>query len=283
MCQRQLPAYKAMKKELGELEAEVSERAGCMPLCAAPEVVYMYAFYLCHFELPACKSMKTELGELEAQVRERAGCMRLCAALGAAYMHALYMCHFELPAYKAMEKELGEVEAEVSQRSCSCLREKGTGYVLFSVLCDSCHIGLCMCSCTCFALLWKPSVTDTKTCRSSSWCLGTRDATDAAKVGAAVQLHCTLHAACSPTSLCKPYMPFTALFIKHVNACNFWLLQVFVLNRTQEILQQQEDKLQRAVQKLEQKAGVQVGLRRQAWHCGGAVTAACNSLMMEAE
>lgn len=33
--------------------------------------------------------------------------------------------------------------------------------------------------------------------------------------------------------------------------------EVFVLNRTQEILQQQEDKLQRAVQKLEQKAGVQ--------------------------
>jgi hypothetical protein len=40
-------------------------------------------------------------------------------------------------------------------------------------------------------------------------------------------------------------------------------LQVFVLNRTQEILQQQEDTLQWAVQKLEQKAGVQVRGTRQ--------------------
>jgi hypothetical protein len=43
-------------------------------------------------------------------------------------------------------------------------------------------------------------------------------------------------------------------------------LQVFVLNRTQEILQQQEDTLQRAVQKLEQKAGVQVRWHI-VWHC----------------
>jgi hypothetical protein len=38
---------------------------------------------------------------------------------------------------------------------------------------------------------------------------------------------------------------------------------VFVLNRTQEILQQQEDTLQWAVQKLEQKAGVKVRGTRQ--------------------
>jgi hypothetical protein len=45
-------------------------------------------------------------------------------------------------------------------------------------------------------------------------------------------------------------------------------LQVFVLNRTQEILQQQENTLERAVHKLEQKAGVQVR-----WHASSQGTA----------
>jgi hypothetical protein len=42
-----------------------------------------------------------------------------------------------------------------------------------------------------------------------------------------------------------------------------------VLNRTQEILQQQEDTLQRSVQKLEHKAGVQVGCLRQSGNSPG--------------
>jgi hypothetical protein len=60
-----LPAYKGMKRELGELEAEV-RRFGCVaPLKPGLTAV----FVLRRGQLPAYKGIIRELGELEAEVR----------------------------------------------------------------------------------------------------------------------------------------------------------------------------------------------------------------------